>query len=283
MAYIVTPEWVQMQIRNEEEMVIIDVRFNLSDPKFGYQAYVQNHIPNAYYLHIDYDLSSPPQEHGGNHPLPDIDKLANKLGKMGIDHDTTVIIYDGANEMYAPRAWWQFHYMGHNKVYVMDGGFQAWIRLGYEVTDDIPKRNEKIFEPRILEEAVVHMEEVRDRDQKKSVLIDSRAYSRYVGKTEPLYKKAGHIPGAKNYFWQDVLDEEGNWKTADVLKEQFEKMDNDGVEEIIVSCGSGISACPNILALKMAGFENVKLYPGSFSDWISYVNNPLETTDETSD
>src|SRR5690625_3296057 len=89
MAYIVTPEWVQMQIRNEEEMVIIDVRFNLSDPKFGYQAYVQNHIPNAYYLHIDHDLSSPPQEHGGNHPLPDINKLANKLGKMGRSEEHT--------------------------------------------------------------------------------------------------------------------------------------------------------------------------------------------------
>src|SRR5690625_7495213 len=119
------------------------------------------------------------------------------------------------------------------------------------------------------------MEEVRDRDQKKSVLIDSRAYSRYVGKTEPLYKKAGHIPGAKNYFWQDVLDEEGNWKTADVLKEQFEKIDNDGVEEIIVSCGSGFYACHYFLALKMTGFEIVTLFPNRLYTMESYGTDRL--------
>src|SRR5690625_3877732 len=283
MAYIVTPEWVQMKLRNEEEMVIIDVRFNLGDTEFGYRAYVQNHIPNAFYLHIDNDLSSPVEKHGGNHPLPDIDKLACTLGKMGVDHDTTVILYDGANEMYAPRAWWLLHYMGHKKVYVMDGGFQAWIRLGYEVTDAIPKGVEKNFKPRIQQDAVVHMKDVRERDRRRSVLIDSRSYSRYLGETEPLYKKAGHIPGAKNYFWKDVLDEEGNWKQEMILKEHFAQLVHDDVEEIIVSCGSGISACPNILALKLAGFENVKLYPGSFSDWISYEDNPLETTDETSD
>src|SRR5690625_4751677 len=185
MAYIVTPEWVQMQMRNEEEMVIIDVRFNLADPEFGYQSYVQNHIPNAFYLHIDDDLSSPVQKHGGNHPLPDIRELANKIGKIGVDYDTTVIIYDGANEMYAPRAWWLLHYMGHKKVYVMDGGFQAWMRLGYEVTDVIPKGKEKTFEPQIQVDAVVHMEKVRDRDKRYSILIDSRTYSRYLGKTEP--------------------------------------------------------------------------------------------------
>src|SRR5690625_2147294 len=116
MAYIVTPEWVQMQLRNEEEMVIIDVRFNLTEPDIGYEAYIQKHIANAFYLHIDNDLSSPVKKHGGSHPLPDIEKLANKLGIMGIDHHTTVIIYDGANEMYAPRARWLLHYMGHKKV-----------------------------------------------------------------------------------------------------------------------------------------------------------------------
>lgn len=279
MTYIVTPEWVQMQMRNDEEMVIIDVRFSLADPDIGYQSYIQNHIPNAFYLHIDNDLSSPVQKHGGNHPLPDIKELAKKLGKIGVDHDTTVIIYDGANEMFAPRAWWLLYYMGHEKVYVMDGGYQAWMRLGYEVTEVIPTGDEKVFIPNVLDDAVVHMEEVRDRDKRKSILIDSRAYSRYLGKTEPLYQKAGHIPGAKNYFWQDVLDEEGNWKTE--LKKHFAKLKNAEVDEIIVSCGSGISACPNILALKLAGFENIKLYPGSFSDWISYPENPIETKDET--
>src|SRR5699024_8545227 len=124
----------------------------------------------------------------------------------------------------------------------------------------------------------VTMEDVKERDQESTILLDSRAFERYLGKVEPLYDRSGHIPGAKNYFWQDVLTD-GKWKDEQALEKHFEKLPKD--KEIIVSCGSGVSACPNILALQAIGYTNVKLYPGSFSDWISYPENDLETENET--
>src|SRR5699024_1225133 len=158
----------------------------------------------------------------------------------GITQDSKVVIYDEENDMFAPRAWWLLRYVGIDQTFVLSGGFAAWVEAGYEETTETPKKKQSNFKPVVQENTIVMMEEVRDRDFSKTVLIDSRAYERYIGKTEPLYKKAGHIPGAVNYFWQDVLDKDGQWKSREQLKKHFSDLKE--AEEIVVSCGSGISA-----------------------------------------
>src|SRR5699024_8903561 len=162
---------------------------------------------------------------------------------------------------FSARCLWLFHYLGHENAYILDGGLAKWLQEGNEITTDTPQRKAKTFKPSPSENEIVNMQDVKQKmDDKSAVLIDSRSKDRYLGKTEPLYGRAGHIPGAKNYFWKDVLDAEGNWKDNEELERHFSDLSKS--DEIIVSCGSGVSACPNILALKRAGFTNVKLYPG---------------------
>ncbi|HLR02597.1 MAG TPA: sulfurtransferase [Virgibacillus sp.] len=273
MDYLVTCDWLKKK-QHEENIVVIDVRFQLKDSDAGRKAYLEGHIPGAVYLDLNKDLSSKPVKHGGSHPLPEMDVFAAKLGSIGITDDTTVVIYDENNDMFAARMWWLLYYVGHENTYLLDGGLKAWVEDGNELTTEVPALHARTFEPRIRENETVDMETVRDRGE-KVVLIDSRSPDRYSGKTEPMYKKAGHIPGAINYFWKDVLRENGGWKNTDELSDHFNALDKD--DEIIVSCGSGVSACPNVIALKSAGFKNVKLYPGSYSDWISYDENETET------
>ncbi|HLR22216.1 MAG TPA: sulfurtransferase [Pseudogracilibacillus sp.] len=262
-------KWLQ-----ENNVTVIDVRSGLNNPDAGEAAYNEAHIPKAYYLHLERDLSGEVSEHGGNHPLPDAETLAATLREMGVAFEKPIVIYDERNGMFAARAWWLLNYLGHSKTYLLDGGFVAWKDAGYDTTDKIPPKRAGNFTADVQQGMTRSMEEVKNRDA-KTILIDSRSPERYAGEVEPLYDKSGHIPGAENYFWKDVLDEDGAWKSKAALTSHFKTLDK--ADEIIVSCGSGISACPNIVALKRAGFENVKLYPGSYSDWISYDDNPVES------
>ena len=280
MSYIVTSEWVSKHLEERDnDLVMVDCRFELQSPDVGKRLYIDNHLPTAVYLDLNKDLSGPTQQHGGNHPLPDVHEFAEKLGNLGIDEKTTVVVYDQANEMYAPRLWWLLTYMGHEDVYVLDGGYEKWVAEGRTVTQEIVTRTPKVFTPHIQEDEKVDMDEVKEKlSNQSAILIDSRAKDRYLGKVEPMYSKAGHIPGAKNYFFKGVLKDNGLWKNTQEIEAHFADLPKD--QEIIVSCGSGVSACPNIIALKQAGFTNVKLYPGSYSDWISYVENNVETKEE---
>ncbi|HLR67386.1 sulfurtransferase [Virgibacillus alimentarius] len=278
MSSIITVDRLKRRLQNDQNnTMIIDARFQLNDPDAGRKAYLDGHIPGAVYLDLDKDLSGRIAKHGGSHPLPDIDTFVAKIGHIGIDNDTTVVVYDQHNDMFAARCWWLLHYIGHEKVYVLEGGYNEWIANGNEVTTDLPKLTAKEFKPALRTDEVVDIQDVKEKKE-ETVLIDSRAKDRYLGQQETRYKRAGHIPGAKNYFWKDVLTNHGKWKNKDELDRHFEQLDKDN--EVIVSCGSGVSACPNIMALKIAGFQNVKLYPGSFSDWISYDENKIETKEE---
>jgi len=277
-SFLITVDRLKRRLENKQNnTVIIDVRFQLNDPDAGRKAYLEGHIPGAVYLDLNKDLSGKVEKHGGSHPLPDIDTLAAKIGQIGIDHETKVIIYDLNNDMFAARCWWLLHYMGHEKAYLLDGGLTAWIEAGNETTTELPKLEAKEFEPKLLADEVADIADVKERSS-DSILIDSRAEERYLGKSEPMYKKAGHIPGAKSFFWKGVLTEDGSWKSQGELEQHFAELPKDA--EVIVSCGSGVSACPNIIALKKAGFQHVKLYPGSFSDWISYDENEIEKKEE---
>ena len=281
MQYIMQVETLKSMMETKpEELRIIDTRFELQDPEAGGKAYLQEHIPGAIYMDLNKDLSNPPEVHGGSHPLPDKENFVYKLGKNGICETSTVVIYDEANDMFSARLWWLLHTLGHEKVYVLDGGLQAWKEARYETTTDLPVYIECLYKPKQQQIATVNINEMKEQMKEEgTVLLDSRAKDRYLGKVEPLYKKAGHIPGAKSYFWKGVLDENGRWKDEQALKQHFSSLSKD--DRIIVSCGSGVSACPNIIGLKLAGFQHVKLYPGSYSDWISYDDHEVETSDES--
>lgn len=275
MSYIIRVDELQEMVNGNDDVVLVDVRFQLNDEEAGRKQYIKSHIPGAVYLDLNRDLASKVKKHGGNHPLPDLDEFVAKLGNIGIDNNTTVVVYDKENDMFAARLWWLLHYVGHEKVYVLEGGFNQWVEAGNEVTNEITPLQKKTFRPKVRTDLTVTMEEVKDKIyNRQAVVIDSRSKDRYLGIHEPMYRKAGHIPGAVNFFWKDIFTDKGTWKSVEELKRHFATIPKN--EEIIVSCGSGVSACPNIIALKQAGYENVKLYPGSFSDWISYDENDIE-------
>ncbi len=277
MSYVITEQWLKNRLENNpEDTVVIDVRFNMNEPGAGKQAYMEGHIPHAAYLDLNEDLSGPAEKHGGKRPLPDVTLFSEKLGVIGVNDEKPVVIYDQKNGIFAARAWWLIHYLGHEKVYVLEGGFKGWVEAGNEVTDEITEKERAVFAPRVRADEIVDMKRVRENiTEKSAVLIDSRSRERYLGNEETMHDKAGHIPGAKNFFWKNVLNEDGTYKNETELSENFSSLSKD--QEIIVSCGSGISATPNILVLKTLGYKNIKLYPGSFSDWISYEENELET------
>lgn len=279
MTNLISVERLKKRLANGQgNTVIVDVRFKLDDEDAGRKMYLEDHLPGAVYLDLNRDLSGKVGKHGGSHPLPDMPTFAEKLGNIGIDEETTVVVYDQGNEMYAARFWWLLEALGHKKVYILEGGYKRWVEEGNEVSRELPDLQEKEFKGEFDEEKIVDMKTVREKLHSNTVIIDSRTKERYLGDYEPLYSKAGHIPGAKNYPWQAVLSEDGKWLKGKALQKHFSDLDKD--DEIIVSCGSGVSACVNILALKAAGYENVRLYPGSFSDWISYDENEIEIGEE---
>lgn len=264
----------------EDDLVVIDVRADLQDETYGQYVYEKGHIPRAQFLDLEIDLSGPVQKHGGNHPLPPLDTFSKKLGTIGISGDERVVVYDEGGGMFAPRAWFLLRHVGLTKVYILNGGFKAWEKAQYPITTKQGEVTDKAFTPRINETEIVRMEEVKNRKE-SSILIDSRAPERYRGEVEPLYARAGHIPGAVNYFWEEVFTKDGLLKDVDKLKNHFNDLPRD--KEIIVSCGSGVSACANLFALRKLGYQQVKLYAGSFSDWISYADNPIDSKQKLND
>ncbi|WP_166702216.1 sulfurtransferase [Bacillus albus] len=271
---IVTVEWLREHIE-DENVRIIDCRFDLANPNWGREKYEEEHIPHALYLDLNLDLSSPITEHGGRHPLPNIEEFADKLSRAGIDEHTTVVAYDSQAGANASRVWWLLNYVGHEKVYILDGGFPAWEENGLPLATEIPVAKRKAFKANVQDHMLVTMETVKENIHAGAdvTLIDSREPKRYAGVEELVDPKAGHIPTAVNYFWKDGMLQSGQFKNEAQQQERFQNLAKD--KETIVYCGSGVTACPNILALKLAGFQNVKLYAGSWSDWISYPENQI--------
>ncbi len=274
MTQIVSAKWVKEQL---DELIIIDCRFHLHAPEKGLEEYKEHHVPGAHYMDLNQDLSGEINTHGGRHPLPDFQKLYRKLQEAGVHDDGTVLLYDDQNGAMASRLWFLLQIMGHKHVLVMDGGYREWLEQGFPVTADVPQKEKRgNFSFKLSDDLVVEMEEVNSHlssyKNGTAYLLDAREAKRYKGIEEPIDRVAGHIPGALNFFWMDSL-ENGKWKQKEDLKERFLKLDSS--KEIVVYCGSGVTACPTILALKEAGYNNVKLYAGSWSDWISYTKNPI--------
>lgn len=265
---LVSPQWLADHL-NDSDIIIIDCRFSLADPELGHRQYLEGHIPGAFYFDLNRDLSSPVQQHGGRHPLPNIKEVAQKLAAMGVKlQETLIVAYDDSRFAFASRLWWLLEYMGHQKVVLLDGGFSQW-QTQYPITKELPTPKSGFFEPQLQPKMVVDIETVKaKKDLPGVVLIDSRDSDRYLGKHEPIDPIAGHISGAVNYPWKQVSDENGVTKIDEQI-DRWEQVKN--ADEIIVYCGSGVTACVNLWSLKMAGINTGKLYAGSWSDWCSYL------------
>ncbi|MBE9129315.1 MULTISPECIES: sulfurtransferase [unclassified Coleofasciculus] len=268
--FIVSAEYLNEHL-DDPQVVIADCRFALANPDLGYQQYQKSHIRGAHYLDLNKDLSSPVEHHGGRHPLPEPKQLANKFAAIGVNFQKTLVVaYDDSRFAFAARLWWLLRYLGHERVALLDGGWGAWQSQGYPVTDAWFTPQPGHFVPQVRDGWVVDVEDVKARKDLPTVaLVDSRDSDRYSGKREPIDPVAGHIPGALNYPWQEVSEPQSYLHSVDVHKTRWQELEHK--EDIIVYCGSGVTACVNLFSLELAGIRSGKLYAGSWSDWCSYL------------
>ena len=264
---------------DDADLVVVDCRFTLTDPNAGQRAYDEGHIPGARYLHLDDDLAAPVTEKTGRHPLPDPEVLARKLGDLGIDNNTQVVAYDDTFGAMASRLWWLLRWMGHNEVALLDGGLPAWVRKKLPLSTETPAIEKKTFVPSMRDDMVVDMPAVQAIVAKrKKIIIDARAEERFTGEVEPLDKVAGHIPGALNLPYEDNLDLDGTFMSREEIVDLYHDFlgDKSG-NDVVMMCGSGVTACHNLVAMEIAGLKGAKLYAGSWSEWITNPDNPVET------
>ena len=263
---------------DDPAFVIFDCRHELTNPEFGIKAYAQSHIPGALFVHLDRDLAAPLTGRNGRHPLPAPDVFAGWLARMGVSTDKQVIGYDNAGGVYGSRLWWLLRWMGHQRVAVLDGGWQAWLAAGQPVTAQVPAPIPGRFTGR-PQKAPVDAKYVLEHLQSPDmVLVDARANDRYHGQNETIDPVGGHIPGALNRFFKDNLTPQGFFKSPEQLRDDFRPFIGNGSPEKIVSqCGSGVTACHNLLAMEVAGLTGGRLYPGSWSEWIADPSRPRAT------
>ena len=258
--------------------VIVDCRFSLADTTAGRTAYEKAHIPGAVYAHLDDDLSGPPVTDRGRHPLPTPSALTKMFGRLGISADTQVIAYDDVNGMVASRLWWMLRYMGHTAVAVLDGGWQSWQAADLPTFGGVEFNAPAVFTGSPQHSWLVQVGEI----PAVSLLVDSRGAERYRGEVEMIDKKAGHIPGAVNYFYQQNWGEDGRYLPANQIRQQMSQLlGNTPPHEAVFYCGSGVSACANLLALAHAGLGNARLYVGSWSEWSGDDKRPIAVGDSS--
>lgn len=275
---IVSPDVLASHLTGD--WVIVDCRFDLHNPAWGREQYLEAHIPGAVYAHLNDDLSGPLTGRNGRHPLPDIATLSATLGRLGVSNGVQVAAYDQDAGMYASRLWWLLRYAGHAAVAVLDGGWAAWSREGRPARSGHEDRPHAVFVPGTpLEQPVLVEEAAASIDDSGRVLVDARAPERYAGRIEPIDRVAGHIPGAINHFFKDNLTAEGTLLPADVLREKFTRLlRNHEPAQAVMYCGSGVTACHNLLAMEHAGLHGARLYAGSWSEWSSDPSRPIERT-----
>lgn len=272
---------------HRQDWVVVDCRHDLPAPEAGAARYGAAHVPGAAFLHMDRELSGPKTGKNGRHPLPDRGALAARLGELGIAGDTQVVAYDDVGGMMAGRLWWLLRWLGHDRVAVLDGGWPAWVAAGLPITSVPFQRTPAHFpwpaasvsalpghrEPVLVEEVLARLGEVQAGD---GLILDARAPDRYRGENETLDPVGGHIPGAHNRFFRLNLDEQGRFRPPAELREAFlALLAGRPPEAVIHQCGSGVSACHNVLAMEVAGLPGSRLYAGSWSEWCSDGTRPV--------
>jgi thiosulfate/3-mercaptopyruvate sulfurtransferase len=266
-----------------DRCVVFDVQHDLMKPEAGIAAYANGHIPSAVFMCNNTDLAGPKElvngtPMTGRHPLPNRETLAEKLRKSGLHADQQVVVYDASNGMYAVRLWWLLKWLGHEKVAVLDGGLKAWQEARYPMSKDVPAESTGDFLVRHPLVSYVPLEElVADvASDRRYLVVDARAPERYRGEVEPLDRVAGHIPGAVNRPFQNNLRPDGRFKPAFALRAEFDALLNGRLPSTVVNqCGSGVTACHNLLAMAHAGLDGANLYPGSWSEWSADTARPV--------
>lgn len=254
---------------NSEQLLVVDCRFSLADTEQGRSEYLRGHIPGAHYLHLEENLSGNVSAHGGRHPFPALEDFAALSAQLGISQSSRVVAYDSSRFAFASRLWWMLRSVGFEQVQVLNGGYQGWLDEGGETDNSSPEIGKgqalKLdrFNHCLTRDAMLQAVSSGAR------LVDAREKERYEGLNEPIDPVAGHIPGAINAPWQEVTDLAGRALELRAQKQLWQSIDID--EQIIVYCGSGVTACVDLLSLELAGYSNKKLYMGSWSDWCSYL------------
>ncbi len=264
---------------HDPRWIICDCRHDLADHSAGYRAYRAGHIPGARFLHLDVDLSGPKTGLNGRHPLPHPSTFGLRLGALGIANDSQVVAYDESGGVYASRLWWMLRWVGHAKVAVLDGGWQAWNRAKLPFTVEQPAVEAASFSIRPQQRLEVDSASLQSRlGERSALVIDARSSDRYRGENETLDPVAGHIPGAVNRFFKLNLGDDGCFRNAAALKTEFVALlSGRAPADIVHQCGSGVTACHNLLAMEVAGLAGSRLYPGSWSEWVSDRRRPVAT------
>lgn len=263
--YLVKPEFV----KENPKAIIIDCRYDMSNPPEGFNQYQVSHLIGAHYIDLDKDMTADLAEHGGRHPLKDLEIFTEKIGSFGVESESQIIIYDNGELAMASRLWFMLKLIGL-EAFIIEGGFQACqniLKTDASIPSTVVSKLEMAYQDKFIRDIEAVKTALRKED---SVLVDSRSNSRYLGLEEPFDKVAGHIPGAINLFWKDNFSQGNMSQNLDQMKEFFDGLDK--YNEIIFHCGSGITGCVNMFFLNELGIES-KLYAGSYSDWVSYDDN----------
>ncbi|PPE71640.1 sulfurtransferase [Caldimonas thermodepolymerans] len=276
---LISAEDLQLRLSSARPPVVWDASFDLTDPEAGEAAWRSGHIPAAHYAHLERDLSAPKTGRNGRHPLPAREAFAATAARLGVTPDTHVVVYDRQGSPYAARAWWMLKWLGHEAVSVLDGGLAAWQDAGGRVsaTPTAPLATATPYPLREPLVSGVDADALLARLGSPALrLVDARAPERYRGDVEPLDPVAGHIPGALNRFFQLNLGPDGRFKPAAQLRQEFESLlGGQPPAEVVHQCGSGVTACHNLLAMEAAGLTGSSLYPGSWSEWCADPARPV--------
>ena len=257
--------------------IVIDCRFDLQNEELGRTQYLAAHVPGAVYVSLAHDLSSKKSGKNGRHPLPSVEDFAATVRRLGISRDTQVVAYDQDSGMYASRFWWMLRYAGHDAVAVLDGGWAKWMaeQRAARGGDERRPAGDFVASPRpswrLTADDVAAL-------PPSALLVDARAPERFEGRSEPLDRVAGHIPGAANHHYKQNLTDSGTMRPADALRQDFAALlGGRSPEQLVMYCGSGVTACQNLLAMEHAGLGGARLYPGSWSEWSADPSRPVET------
>ncbi len=275
---LVSPQELSRHL-DDPHWVIVDTRHDLGNPAKGRELYAQGHVPGAFFLHLDADLSGPCTGRNGRHPLPDIDAFTRCIAACGLTPAAQVVAYDEGGGAYAARLWWLLRWLGHERVALLDGGIAAWQREGHPLSREAPAARAGSFVPRPQLGATVDAAFVERFHRAHEVkLVDARSAGRYAGQGETLDPVAGHVPGALNRFWHDNLGDDSRFKSPQALRAEWRALLGDGdPARSVHMCGSGVTACHNLFALELAGLGGARLYPGSWSEWCADPSRPVAT------
>ena len=264
---------------DNKDFIIFDTRCDIKDRGYGIDSYTEGHIENSIFVDVDLDLASEKQAGTGRHPLPQVDVFCEKLSHWGMNNNKQVVVYDDAGGAFAGRLWWMMKWLGHDDVAVLNGGLNSWVKNGNNLVTSPTLFEKSYFEPKVRPDMIASLSDVENAQYgMNTILLDARSKERYEGISDPVDPIAGHVAGAISHPLGTNLDRTGKFKTKEELKHNFDKISNELKEKDIISmCGSGITACHNILALEISGIKNVRLYVGSWSEWITDPNRTVVT------